>query len=146
MIDPLEALLALCKQTAGLNTVTGGRIDDRHHYGQDAGDWPLDAKSLTLMPVGGAADNYLPVQAFQLDAYCYGDTYYEAGEVYRELRKMLPAHRRVVEIDDETNALIYFMVVVSQQRRFLDDEARPNGGMPCYLVQLSAEVAEQAVP
>jgi hypothetical protein len=146
MIDPLEAVIRLCKETSGLNTITGGRIDDRHHYGQDSGDWAQNDKALTLMPVGGPSDNYLQVQAFQMDAYCYGDTFYEAGRVFKELRLMTPAHRRVVAIDAETNALIYFVVIVSQLRRFLDDEARPNGGMPCYLVQLSAEVAEQAVP
>ena len=144
MIDPLEVVLNLAKTTTALASATGGRIDDRHHYGQDTNDWAQNATGLTITPIGGIPIIDLPVSRFQMDARCYGDTFYEAGTVFRELVQMTPAHRRLVTVTEGV-ALVYYVVVVGQLRRILDEEVRPNGGMPCYLVQLQAEIANDVV-
>lgn len=146
MIEPLEAVLNLAKAHTGLNTITGGRIDDRHHYGQDSGDWALNTQSLTLTPIGGVAYIDGHVHRFQLEARCYGDTYYEAGEVYRQLRDLSKRVRRSVATNDGADlALVYYLVFRGNWRRILDQEIRPNGGMPGYQVILEAAVAEEAV-
>lgn len=146
MIEPLEAVLNLCKAHTALNNVTGGRIDDRHHYGQDTGDWALDAQSLTLMPTGGLAYIDGHVHVFQIDARCHGDTYFEAGEVYRQLRDLTKRVRRSVATNSGADlALVYYLVIRGNLRRILDEEIRPNGGMPGYQVILEASVAEEAV-
>lgn len=146
MIEPLEAVLNFCKAHTGLNTITGGRIDDRHHYGQDNGDWALNTQALTLTPIGGTAYIDGHVHVFQIDARCYGDTYYEAGEVYRELRDLSKRVRRSVAVNNAADlALVYFLVFRGNLRRILDEEIRPNGGMPSYQVILEASVAEEAV-
>lgn len=144
IVDPLEAIIGAMKAHAALNSITGGRIDDRHHYGQESGDWAQNARGLTVGFIGGAADLYLPTQKTQLEARCYGDTYYEAGKVYRELVAFCRNTRQRVTVT-EGLALIYYCVIRGQPRRFMDDEIRPNGGMPCYLLQMEADVAEETV-
>lgn len=143
-IDPLEAVIKLAQADSGLATATGGRIDDRHHYGQDTGDWSQTAASLILFPVGGAPRHTVQAQRFQLEAWCYGDTYHDAGAVYRALIGFTnPDHRRTVTTS-AGKALVYYVVPTGQPRQVLDPEPRP-AGMPAYQVILEALVAEQIV-
>lgn len=144
MIDPLEAVLNHAKADTALDTVTNSQIDDRHHYGQDGGDWALNSQSLTLTPVGGPAYIDGPVHRFQMDARCYGDTLYEAGAVYRALRDLTKQVRRVVTTG-QGDALIYYFVFRGDMRRIIDEEIRPNGGLPGYQIIMEAMVAEEAV-
>lgn len=144
-IDPLEAVIKLASADSALNTATGGRIDDRHHYGQDSGDWALDAASLVFMPSSGLPMLYTARQRLQLEARCYGDTFYAAGGVFRKLVDFTRHNeRRTVAVTGGT-ALVYFVIMRGQPRQFVDEEARPNGGMPYYETLLEALVAESLV-
>jgi hypothetical protein len=144
-IDPLEAVIKLAIADTALNTATGGRIDNRHHYGQDAGDWALTASSLIIFPAAGLPQLDLPVQAGQYLANCYGDTYFEAGKVFKKLQDFCRHNERRTVTTLAGKALVYFVILRGQPRQFLDEEARPNGGMPAYQVILEAQVAEEIV-
>jgi len=142
-VDPFEALVTLAQQNSGLADETGGRIDVMHHYGQDAGDWPLDAKSLVLTPVSGVPpilDD--TVQRVGLEARCYGDTPFDAGRVYMRLVDWLRTAERVTVDVTGGTALVYYVIQTSSQRLALDDEVRPGGGMPFYGIPLRAEISE----
>lgn len=144
-VDPLEAILNLCKNDSGLYDITSGQIDNQHHYGQDAGDWALDSNALVLTPTGGPPQLYVQVQKVQLEARCYGNTPYDAGKVYRYLQAVTRSdQRRTVQVTEGT-ALVYYFVPRGQMRLDYDEEVRPLGGMPFYSVQLEAEVAELTV-
>jgi hypothetical protein len=144
-IDPLEAVIKLAIADSALDTITGGRIDNRHHYGQDSGDWAQNAKSLIIQPAGGLPQLDLPIQRLQLEARCYGDTYYEAGKVYKKLADFTRQNQRRTVTTADGKALVYFVIIRGQPRQFLDEEARPNGGMPAYQVILEAQIAEEIV-
>lgn len=143
-VDPIEALVALAKADTGLNTITGGRIDNRHHYGQRNGDWSQTAQSLIFQAIGGPSllDDYW--QRIQVEAICYGDTAYQAGQVYKKLVDFTRRNRRTVAVTEGT-ALINYVVPLAEARLFLDEDARPEGGMPAYLVNLEALVSELTV-
>lgn len=143
--DPLEALLNLCKSHTVLNTITGGRIDNQHHYGQDTGDWAHNVNSLILTPTGGAAQLYDRVHKGQYEARCYGDTPYDAGQVAKALAALTRPSQRYRIAVTEGFALIYYFVPRGQPRLDYDEEIRPNGGMPFYSLQLEAEVSELTV-
>ncbi|MBX3056928.1 MAG: hypothetical protein KF770_10690 [Anaerolineae bacterium] len=144
MIDAVEAVINLAKNHSGLTAVTGGRIDIRHRYGQDAGDWPLNSRALILSPVGGLDAADPTVQRAAIEARCYGDTYYDAGLVYRELRALCKQTRRAAHTGASL-ALVYYLVIRGNLRRMMDDEIRPNGGMPAFQVILETAVAEEPV-
>lgn len=143
-VDPLEAVIKLMLADTNLLAVTGGRIDIRHHYGQRAGDWPQTAQSLILIPIGGTpiVDDFW--SNMQLVAYCYGDTPYQAWQVCKRLWAFTRRERRTVTVT-EGKALINYVVPLSEARFLLDDDARPEGGMPAYLVTLEIQVSEITV-
>lgn len=144
MIDAVEAVINLAKNHHGLMVVTDGRIDIRHRYGQDAGDWPLNSRSLVLSPAGGVDAVDPTVQRVAIEARCYGDTYYDAGQVYRELRLLCKQVRRAAHTGGGL-ALVYYLVIRGNLRRMMDEEVRPNGGIPVFQVILETAVAEEAV-
>lgn len=143
-VDPVEAVIALMKADTALNTITGGRIDQRHHYGQGSGQWSQTAQALTVQPIGGLSnlDDYW--QEIQLQARCYGDSPYQAGQVYKKLVDFTRRERRTVTVT-EGLALINYVVPLAEARFILDEDARPEGGMPVYLVNLQAQVSEITV-
>ena len=144
-IDALEAVIKLAKADSALNTITGGRIDNRHHYGQDSGDWAQNAQSLVVFPSGGLPQLYLEAQRTQFEARCYGDTYFEAGQVLNKLVDFTRHNARRTVTITAGKALVYFVIVRGQPRQFMDEDVRPLGGMPAYQVILEAQVAEQIV-
>jgi hypothetical protein len=127
----------------GLNTVTGGRIDNRHHFNQTSG-WAQTDRALTIQPIGGPSllDDYW--QQVQLQARCYGDTPYQAGQVYKKLIDFTRQERRTVTVT-EGKALINYIVPLAEARLILDEDARPEGGMPAYLVNLDTQISELTV-
>lgn len=132
------------KAHTALNTITGGRISDRHRYGQQTGAWSQTAQSLTVIPIGGPSmlDDYW--QQIQLQARCYGDTPYQAGQVYKKLVDFMRQERRTVTVT-EGKALINYVIPLSEARLILDEDARPEGGMPAYLVNIQSQVSELVV-
>lgn len=144
-VDPLEAVLNLCKAHTALNTITGGRIDNQHHYGQDSGEWAQNANSMILTPTGGPPELYTQTWKLQLEARCYGDTPYDAGQVAKALTALTRPSQRYRIAVTEGFALIYYFVPRGQLRLDFDEEVRPLGGMPFYSLQLEAEVAELTV-
>ena len=146
-VDALDALIHLALADSGLSSLLSNRIADRHRYGQDTGDWPQDAQALTLSPVPGAVpDVDCGTQVMQVDARCYGDTFFAAGEVYKKLVDFTRHDaRRVVTVPDVGEALIYNVTLNGTPRKEMLDEVRPNGGMPAFIVNLICRVAEQTV-
>lgn len=145
-INPLEAVIKLALADSALATATGSRIDSRNRYGQDTGDWALDAASLVVFPAAGQP--YLDeagVQNLQLEARCYADTYFEAGQVLAKLVDFTRHNERRTVTTSTGKALVYYVTMNQQPRQIIDEEARPNGGMPAYQVFLMARVAEQIV-
>lgn len=143
-VDPLEAIINLMKADTALNTVTGGRIDVRHHYGQREGDWEQTLQSLTLLPIGGTPNVDDFWSQLQLGARCYGDTPFQAWAVCKKLWDFTRRERRTVTVT-QGKALINYVVPIAEARFILDEDARPEGGMPAYLVNLEIQVSELTV-
>jgi hypothetical protein len=78
-----------------------------------------------------------------MEAYCYGDTAYNCGQVYRKLIDFTRRDRRTVNVT-EGSALVYYVIARANPRLINDEEIRPHG-MPAYLVLLEAAVAEDLV-
>lgn len=144
MVDPLEAVIKLAQADSGLNTITGGRIAQRHHYGQDAGEWALDAASLVFRPVGGPPQLSVCAWQIQAEAWCYADTPFLCGQVSRRLRAWCRAVNKAAIAVIEGDALVYWVVARSEPRLMMDGDVRPNG-MPAYVMLLEASVAEETV-
>jgi hypothetical protein len=144
-VDAIEAVLKLAQAYSGLATITGGRIAQRHRYGQDSGDWPLNGSSLILSPAGGDGLLYVTAQKQLIEARCYGDTPYACGQVWRELVAFSRVDGRRTVVVTEGVALVYYVIVRAQPRLLMDEEIRPNGGMPAYAAVLEADVAETIV-
>lgn len=143
-VDPFEAVIALAQRDGDLRHETNeGQIDLWHHYGQDENDWPLNSKSLTLTPVPGVPPQlHDRVQRLAFEARCYGNTPYDAGQVYMKLGHWLrTAERQVVEVTGG-KALVYYVVPTTSPRFGMEEKLRPGGGMPYYAVPLKAEVSE----
>ena len=155
-VDPYEAIINLARVNPSIASVcsvfdaeTGvflrHQVDMRHHYGQDAGDWELDSQGLTFTPSGGSPELTVRVHAITLEARCYGDTTKEAFEVYRAVMEFCRVNgQRVIPVTDG-NALVYWVKPLTGPRLIIEDEVRPSGGMPCWAVQLKAEVSEELV-
>ena len=142
-IDPLDAVIQLALTDAGLAGEVGSRISDRHHYGQDAGDWPQNEKALTVSPAGGVPDLDNEAQRPLLDFRCYGDTFEEAGVLYKKwVAWVRSVWRETVAVESQT-ALVYQIRPTTEPARGLDDTARAGGGgMPFLAVTAAALVSE----
>lgn len=149
-VDPYEAIIKLAQVDAGLVAETDGRIDVWHHYGQDPGDWPLDAKGLIFVPIGGEVvrDTDGLTARPLLEARCYGDTPFDCGLVWRRLNDFTSGHneRRTIAVNEGT-ALVYYIYPASagMPRLQFDEDVRPGGGMPFYQIQLEAAVSLSTV-
>ena len=153
-VDPYEAVINLARANDSVKAVCDvfedgvylrTQVDMRHGYGQDDGDWELDSQALTFTPLGGVPDLDLRVQAVSMEARCYGDTTNEAWAVFKALMEMCRVNgQRTVDIT-AGRALVYWVRPTTGPRLMVEDEIRPSGGMPCWVVQLKAEVSEELV-
>lgn len=148
-IDPYEALVALALADSDIAAQVGTQVDIWHHYGQDAGDWPLTSKSLVFVPSGGEMDRDNPWFVPLFEVRCYGDSPFDCGQVWRALVAWTVEHneRRTVTVT-EGKALVQYILPQPGQgmpRLLFDEDVRPNGGMPFYSVLMQAEVANQTV-
>lgn len=139
-VDPLEAVIKLAAADSALNSATGGRIANRHRYGQQTGDWPLTAAALILIPAGGLARTRLNVFETQIEARAYGDTFYNANAVALALRNWSRSVAKTVIAVTGGDALVYRVTVDANGRAMIDDNIRPGDGMPAIALQLFAEV------
>lgn len=160
-VDPYEAVITLARREPSIkalcdvsHSVTGAylrtQVDMRHCYGQDdhdlaTGDWRQDSQGLTFTPVGGSPQLDVRVEAVAFEARCYGDTPNEAWAVYRALMEMTRYNERRVVPITAGNALVYWVRPLGGPRLVVEDEIRPSGGMPCWAVQLKAEVSGELV-
>lgn len=145
-VDALEVIIAAMKADAAVNAAAGGRIDDRHRYGQNSGDWSQSAAALTISPAAGLpllSDNGAWRGVYS--ALCFGDTPYDAGVVLKALKTFTDTNARRVIAVTEGNALLYYAVLRGAARLVLIDDVRPDGGMPAYQVLIEALVADQTV-
>jgi len=155
-VDPYEAVISLARGDPSIkavcdvfHSVTGAylrtQVDMRHGYGQDNGDWELDSQALTFTPMGGVPDLYVRVHAIAVEARCYGDTTNEAWAVYKALSEMCRVNEQRVIPITAGNALVYWVKPATGPRLMVVDEIRPSGGMPCWTIQLKAEISEELV-
>ena len=160
-VDPYEAIIALARLDPSIATlcsvfdsITGAflwtQVDMRHHYGQehpsyDGIRWDQASQGLTFTPSGGSPELFVRVAAVTLEARCYGDTPEEAQEVYRALMEFCRINgQRVIPVTGG-NALVYWVRPQGGPRLIMDLDVKPSGGMPCWVVQLKAEVSEELV-
>lgn len=143
-VDPYEAVIALAMADSALYSRVAGRIAQQHRYGQGSTDWPLDAGALVMLPAAGAPHLSAAVQRFQLEARCYADTPYKAGQIWRDLVAFSRVNDRRVATVSEGSALVYYVVIRAEPRLIIDDEIRPRG-MPAYLALLEAAVSENLI-
>lgn len=142
-VDPYEAVIKLAQGDIDLATLTGNRIAQQHKYGQDAGEWALNAASLVFRPVAGLPELYVEWQRVQLEAICYADTPYKCGEIHRALIAWTRQPRRVVTVSDGL-ALVYYVLPRANARLLMDADIRP-AGMPGYLTLIEAAVNENVI-
>lgn len=142
-VDPYEAVIKLAQADIDLASLTGNRIAQQHKYGQNAGDWALNAASLVFRPVGGLPEVYIGWQRVQIEAMAYADTPYQCGRVYRALINFTRQPRRVVTVT-EGLALVYYVLPRANARLLMDDSIRP-AGMPAYLTLIEAAVNENTI-
>lgn len=142
-VDPFEAVIALAQRDSDLRHETNGQIDLWHRYGQDANDWPLNSKAFTLTPTTGVPPQLNDeVQRLGFEARCYGNTPFDAGQVYKKFVDWVrKAERQVVEVTGG-KALVYYVVPTTSPRFGLEEKLRPGGGMPYYAISLKAEISE----
>jgi len=142
-VDPFEVVVIHAQLDGDLSFETGGQIDLWHRYGQDADDWPLNSKAFILTPTPGVEPELDDeVQRVGFEARCYGDSPADCGQVYMKVIKWLrTTERRTIEVTGG-KALLYYVLPLSSPRFGLDDDIRPNGGMPFYAIPLRAEVSE----
>jgi hypothetical protein len=142
-VDALEAVLAHARADDGIMAQVDGRLAVQHRYGQDADDWPLDAKSLILRPAAGLPQLYLASSRHQLEGRCYGRTGLQAWEVWQEVDAWLDSTTKATAETEQGTALIYYVIPVSQPTLLMDEELeRP---MPFYSIFLEADVAKETV-
>lgn len=139
MIDALEAIIALYKADADLGLLVSTRIAPKHKYGNGWLAGPETGQmAMTVKYDGGAADLYIQTQRPRLELRCYGRTYYECSQIYREVVRISRAvSRKTVQTTDGL-ALVYSLLM-SSAPTFIRDEAVD---MDAILVFSQAAVAE----
>ena len=159
-VDPYEAIINLARVDPSIATLCNvfdddgaflwHQVDMRHHYGQehdsyDGPRWEHNSQGLTFTPSGGSPQLAVRVQAVTLEARCYGDTPQEAQQVYQALMEFCRINgQRVIPVTGG-DALVYWVKPLIGPRLIVEPEVRPNGGIPCWVAQLKAEVSEELV-
>jgi hypothetical protein len=141
VIDAVEALIALALTDPGLQEQVGDRIALRQKFGKEPGDWPVASKALTLRWDGGEPDLYIEVQKPRVEVRCYGQTFYEAGQVYRALVAWTRALDRRAVQTSQGQALVFFVLMSSAPSMFVD----PDTSGEVMLAFLECSVAEPAI-
>jgi len=165
-VDPYEALINLARTDPSIMGVCGvynpapplgdgawlrTQVDMRHRYGQENEDvydgprWAQDSQGLTFTPSGGSPELDVRVQAITFEARCYGDTVKDAADVYKALMELCRVNEQRVVPVTGGSALVYWARPLTGPRSIVEPEVRPNGGMPCWVVQIKAEVSEELV-
>lgn len=148
-VDGLEAVITLLRNYGYLQNLVGGRIDTKHRYGQDQGDWSLNDKSIVLTQVQDEAEIYLDFQPLRIQVRCYagngGD--YEATLLYRTVLQFCNDygdHRTVVNVNNG-NALVYFVLPVTAARFGVDNELAESTEMIYSEFTIKAQVSNKLV-
>lgn len=101
MVDALAGIVAYLLAEEDLSELVeqrifGGELPEDEH---DA--MPRKALVLTFAGTGAGVGEQgdAPLQSVRVDAWAYGEDYYEAGQVYAAARKALKGLRRVVAAD-----------------------------------------------
>jgi len=148
-VDGLEAVITIMRSYGVFQDLVGGRIDIKHHYGQDSEDWSLDDQSIVLTQVQDEAEVYLDYQPLRIQVRCYagngGD--YEAMALYRAVLQFCNNygdHRTVVEVANG-NALVYYILPVTAPRFGVDSELTESTQMNYSEFTIKAQVSNKLV-
>jgi len=116
MVDYVKALIDYLKADASVSALVGTRV-----YG---GELPVDEidnqprKAIVIVLSGGESENdYRGVARPSVDIYCYGENYYEAGEVDRAVYDALKS----IDRESVGTVLIHSVVVSGGAIQLRDD-------------------------
>jgi hypothetical protein len=138
VIDPIEALIKLARDDAGLRDVVDDRIAGEQRFGKGSGRWSIDEPALALGWDGGTAEMYVEVQTPRVEARCYGKSFAEAAKVYAALVEFCrPLNRELVETSSGLG-LVYYANITTSPGRLID----PDVDVPLLLCFIEAAVAE----
>ena len=82
MVDYIKAVIEYLKTDTDVTALVDTRIYGGELPQDEIGEQPR--KAVVIVASGGAEDNsYLPIIRPNIEVYCYGETYFEAGKVDR---------------------------------------------------------------
>ena len=99
IVDPIEGIIAALKADAGIVILVGTRVFGNELERAEASGQPR--KSIAIQPSGGGvfstgARDFIEHSDTRFDAFCYGETPYEAGRVRREVHDVLKQINRLI--------------------------------------------------
>jgi len=125
VIDALEVVIALLRSDQITSDLAGGRIANKHRYGDDGTDqrWPMGQPAITVRQDGGGApDLYVPVVKVGLEIRCYGGSQNEAMQIWLRLCDLARLSCRVVVQTANGQALLYYLVARNAATQIVDEE------------------------
>lgn len=142
MINPLEAVIKYLKDDADLAVLVDDRIANKQHFGAKVSPWDTPSKALRLRMDGGTPELDVPIQTIRIEAMCYGETPYDAMEVwFRLVAISRSAGRKVIANLTDGDALIYSFNRLSEGSQVQD----PDTDIDAMLGFFQATVAETAI-
>lgn len=97
--DPIEAIVNCLLADAGIVALVGTRVFGNELEKAEAGSQPR--KTIAIQPSGGGtfttgSQDFIRHHDARFDAFCYGETPYEAGRVRREVHDVLKQINRKI--------------------------------------------------
>lgn len=142
ILDPLEAVIKYLLADAELTALVGGRIAERHEYGEDEGGWTLPETGIQIQLDSGTPQVDLPIQQLRLEVSIFSGAVEDAVKVYRRIVQLTRDTGRVVVSTTDGKAVMYWMVISSAPSQLYDADL----DVPYILFFLEAVTAEEAVP
>lgn len=116
MIDPLAVVIAYFKSQSELTALCGERIAHQHRFGMDERNdgtivgWPTPSTALTVALVSGEPQDDTTMR-HRLELRCWAETPAQTGALFAALNSCMPNHRVVVDLQDGTRALMYWLLL-----------------------------------
>lgn len=136
MQDPITAIVQFLKNDAGISSLAGTRV-----YGIELpkAEAVTQARKVIVCSAagGGSAADYVKVNNFRIDFFCYGETPYEALNLLLTLHSVVKQMERKVVL----NTMLYSAIQSGGPTTFRD----PDTGWPVAIETWMVSVCETAI-
>lgn len=142
MIDVLEATIALVRSDQIASDLVGGRIANRHRYGDDGSQqrWEMGQPAITVRQNGaGAPDLYIPVVRAELEIRCYGGSPNEAMQIWLRLCDLARLSIRTTVQTANGLALVYHFIARNAAMQIVDEEIGMDAAVGLFEVMVYRE-------